>query len=99
MSANPFWDYKEGVFETSFHPYHFRPLVQHKTDISVFTGMLYNVRTEEPAALLKGQTKNNVCKPVLGLQGGRLRAVISPLSFSSACPAQDRHLGFHGHAL
>ena len=47
--VNPPWEYKEGVFEPSFHPYHFRPLVQHKTDISVFTGMLDNVRTEEPA--------------------------------------------------
>src|SRR5262249_4831361 len=33
--VNPPWEYKEGVFEPSFHPYHFRPLVQHKTDISV----------------------------------------------------------------
>jgi hypothetical protein len=30
---NPPWEYKEGVFEPSFHRYHFRPLVQHKTDI------------------------------------------------------------------
>ena len=37
--VNPPWEYKEGVFEPSFHPYHFRPLVQHKTDISVFTRM------------------------------------------------------------
>jgi hypothetical protein len=48
--VNPPWEYKEGIFEPSFHPYHFRPLVQHKTDISVFTRMLDNVRTEEPAA-------------------------------------------------
>ena len=48
--VNPLWEYKEGVFEPSFHPYHFRPLVQHKTDISVFTRMLHNVRTKEPAA-------------------------------------------------
>ena len=48
--VNPPWEYKEGVFEPSFHPYHFRPLVQHKSDISVFTRMLDNVRTEEPAA-------------------------------------------------
>ena len=47
--ANPPWEYKEGVFEPSFHPYHFRPLVQDKTDISVFRRMLDNVRTEEPA--------------------------------------------------
>jgi hypothetical protein len=46
--VNPPWEYKEGVFEPSFHPYHFRPLVQHKTDISVFTRMLDNVRTEQP---------------------------------------------------
>ncbi len=42
--VNPPWEYKEGVFEPSFHPYHFRPLVQHKTDISVFTRMLDSVR-------------------------------------------------------
>ena len=48
--VNPPWEYKEGVFEPSFHPYHFRPLVQHKTDISVFTRMLDSVRMEEPAA-------------------------------------------------
>jgi hypothetical protein len=48
--VNPPWEYKEGVFEPSFHPYHFRPLVHHKSDISVFTRMLDNVRTEEPAA-------------------------------------------------
>ena len=48
--VNPPWEYNEGVFEPSFHPYHFRPLVQHKTDISVFSRMLDNVRTEEPAA-------------------------------------------------
>jgi hypothetical protein len=48
--VNPPWEYKEGVFEPSFHPYHFRPLLQHKTDISVFTRMLDNVRMEEPAA-------------------------------------------------
>ena len=48
--VNPPWEYKEGVFEPSFHPYHFRPLVQHKTDISVLTRMLDNVGTEEPAA-------------------------------------------------
>ena len=48
--VNPPWEYKEGVFEPSFHPYHFRPLVQHKTDISVFTRMLHNVPTKEPAA-------------------------------------------------
>jgi glyoxylase-like metal-dependent hydrolase (beta-lactamase superfamily II) len=48
--VNPPWEYKEGVFEPSFHPYHFRPLVQHKTDISVFTRMLDHIRTEEPAA-------------------------------------------------
>jgi hypothetical protein len=47
--ANPPWEYKEGVFEPSFHPYHFRPLVQNKTDISVFTRMLHNVLTKEPA--------------------------------------------------
>jgi hypothetical protein len=46
--VNPPWEYKEGFFEPSFHPYHFRPLVQHKTDISVFTRMLDNVRTEQP---------------------------------------------------
>ena len=45
--VNPLWQYKEGVFEQSFHPYHFRPVVQHKTDISVFTRMLDNVRTRE----------------------------------------------------
>ena len=44
---NPPWEYKEGVFEPSFHPYHFRPLVQHKTDITVFTRMLDSVRTEK----------------------------------------------------
>jgi hypothetical protein len=48
--VNPLWEYKEGVFEPSFHPYRFRPLFQHNTDISVFTRMLDNVRTEEPAA-------------------------------------------------
>jgi hypothetical protein len=48
--VNPPWEYKEGIFEPSFHPYHFRPLVQHGTDTSVFTRMLDNVRTEEPAA-------------------------------------------------
>jgi hypothetical protein len=48
--VNPLWEYKEGVFEPSFHPYHFRPLVQHNTDISVFTRMLHDVRTKEPAA-------------------------------------------------
>jgi hypothetical protein len=47
--VNPLWEYNEGVFEPSFHPYHFRPLVQHKTDISVFTRLLDEVRTEEPA--------------------------------------------------
>jgi hypothetical protein len=44
------WEYNEGVFEPSFHPYHFRPVVQHKTDISVFTRMLHNAPTKEPAA-------------------------------------------------
>ena len=48
--VNPPWEYKEGVFEPSFHPYHFRPLVQHKTDVSVFKRMLDSVRTKEPAA-------------------------------------------------
>ncbi len=44
--VNPLWEYKEGVFEPSFHPYHFRPLVQHNADISVFTRMLHDVRTK-----------------------------------------------------
>ena len=48
--VNPPWEYNEGVFEPSFHPYHFRPLVQHKTDISVFKRMLDNVRTEDETA-------------------------------------------------
>jgi hypothetical protein len=47
--VNPPWVYKEGIFEPSFHPYHFRPLVQHKTDISGFVRMLDSVRTGEPA--------------------------------------------------
>jgi hypothetical protein len=47
--VNAPWEYKEGVFEPSFHPYHFRPLVQHKTNISVFKRMLDNERTKEPA--------------------------------------------------
>jgi hypothetical protein len=50
--VNPPWEYNEGLFEPSFHPYHFRPLVQHKTDISVFTRMLDHVRAtsfEAPA--------------------------------------------------
>jgi hypothetical protein len=47
VRVNAPWEYNEGVFEPSFHPYHFRPLVQHKTDISVFTRMLDNVRTKE----------------------------------------------------
>jgi hypothetical protein len=46
--VNPAWEYKEGIFEPSFHPYRFRPLIQRKTDISVFKRMLDSVRTEEP---------------------------------------------------
>jgi hypothetical protein len=48
--VNPPCEYKEGVCEPSFHPYHFRLLVQHATDISVFTRMLDHVRTKERAA-------------------------------------------------
>ena len=55
--VNPPWEYKEGVFEPSFHPYHFRPLVQHKTDISVFTRMLDRRAHGRAGRLLKGQTE------------------------------------------
>ena len=48
--VNAPWEYNEGVFEPSFHPYHFRPVVQRKTDISVFKRMLDNVRTEDETA-------------------------------------------------
>jgi hypothetical protein len=56
--VNPPWEYKEGVFEPSFHPYHFRPLVQHKTDISVFERMLDNVHAEQRLPS-KGQTEKS----------------------------------------
>ena len=59
--VNPPWEYNEGVFEPSFHPYHFRPLVQHKTDISVFTRMLDHVRTEEPFAAIEGERALGPC--------------------------------------
>ena len=48
--VNAPWEYNEGVVEPSFHPYHFRPVVQRKTDISVFKRMLDNVRTEDETA-------------------------------------------------
>jgi hypothetical protein len=37
---NPPCPYVEGTFEPSFFPSHFRPLSEHKTDISVLTAML-----------------------------------------------------------
>ena len=47
--VNPPWEYKEGVFEPSFHPYHFRLVVAPKTDISAFTRILDNVCAEKSA--------------------------------------------------
>ena len=37
---NPPCPYYEGTFEPSFFPSHFRPVTEHKTDISVFTDAL-----------------------------------------------------------
>ena len=39
--VNPPYRYVEGTFEPSFFPSHFRPLAERKTDISLFTAMLY----------------------------------------------------------
>jgi len=40
--------YVEGTFEPSFFPSHFRPLAERPTDISIFTGILGDVRLREP---------------------------------------------------
>ena len=45
--VNPPSLYVEGTFEPSFNFSHFRPLVERRTDISIFTRILDDVRSEE----------------------------------------------------
>ena|ERR1700730_10848348 len=43
------YPYVQGTFEPSFWPLRFRPLLERKTDISVFTKILDEARAKEPA--------------------------------------------------
>jgi hypothetical protein len=45
--VNPPSLYVEGTFEPSFNFSHLRPLVERRTDISIFTRILDDVRSEE----------------------------------------------------
>lgn len=48
--VNHEYDFESGVFEPAFHVSRFRPVVEKKTDISIFTALLNSKRITEPVS-------------------------------------------------